>query len=207
MGTFDRERVRAAIREVLLGIGEDPDRPELAETPERVAGAYAEFFAGVGSDASAHLEQSFPVPPPPVSTLTGQASANEPVLVRGIAFRSVCEHHLLPFTGTAHVAYVPSDRIAGLGRIAQVIDTLATRPQLQERLTEQIADTIDVALAPIGVLVVLDARHDCIGTRGSRQVGTSVVTIASRGTLASPDARTELMALISAGPLGGGPAQ
>lgn len=203
MSTFDRDRVTAAIREVLLAIGEDPDREELAETPSRVADAYAEFFAGVGADASAHLEQTFPVPAPPVSILTGQASANEPVLVRGIAFRSICEHHLLPFTGTAHVAYVPSDRIAGLGRLAQVIDTLATRPQLQERLTEQIADTIDVALAPNGVLVVLDARHGCIATRGSRQVDSSVVTIASRGTLSSPAARAELMGLISGGPGGG----
>lgn len=200
MGTFDRDRVTAAIREILLAIGEDPDREELADTPFRVASAYAEFFAGVGADASAHLEQTFPVPAPGVSTLTGQPSANEPVLVRGIAFRSICEHHLLPFTGVAHVAYIPSDRIAGLGRIAQVIDTLATRPQLQERLTEQIADTIDRALAPSGVLVVLDARHDCIGTRGSRQVDSSVVTIASRGTLSAPVARAELMGLISAGP-------
>ncbi len=199
MGNFDRDRITAAIREILLAIGEDPDREELVATPTRVADAYAEFFAGVGADAATHLVQTFPVPAPPVSTLTGQPSANEPVLVRGIAFRSVCEHHLLPFTGTAHVAYIPSDRIAGLGRLAQVIDTLATRPQLQERLTEQIADTIDLALAPNGVLVVLDARHGCVRTRGSRQVDSSVVTIASRGTLSSPVARAELMGLINSG--------
>jgi GTP cyclohydrolase I len=196
MGNFDRDRITAAIREVLFAIGEDPDRDELAATPSRVADAYAEFFGGVGADAAAHLAQTFPVSAPPVSALTGQASANEPVLVRGIAFRSICEHHLLPFIGTAHVAYIPSDRIAGLGRLAQVIDTLATRPQLQERLTEQIADTIDAALAPNGVLVVLEARHGCIATRGSRQVDSSVVTIASRGTLSSPAARAELMGLI-----------
>jgi GTP cyclohydrolase I len=187
MTSIDRDRIAAAIREVLLAIGEDPDRETLQLTPARVADAYAEFFAGVGVDAAEQLGETFPLP---------EGSGDEPVLVRGISFRSICEHHLLPFVGTAHVAYIPSDRIVGLGRLAAVVETISSRPQLQERLGEQIAETIEAGLAARGVLVVLDAEHDCVRTRGSRQTGSSTVTIASRGVLASPAARAELVALI-----------
>jgi GTP cyclohydrolase I len=187
MTSIDRDRIAAAIREVLAAIGEDPGRAGLEETPTRVADAYAEFFSGVGVDAAEQLRQTFPLP---------DGAASEPVLVRGISFRSMCEHHLLPFIGTAHVAYIPSDRIVGLGRLAAVVDTIASRPQLQEKLGEEIAETIEQALGARGVLVVLDAKHDCVRTRGSRQTGSTTVTIASRGELSSPAARAELVALI-----------
>jgi GTP cyclohydrolase I len=120
----------------------------------------------------------------------------ELVLLRDIEFRSICEHHLLPFTGTAHVAYVPATRVVGLGRLPAVVDTLASRPQLQERLTEEIADALQTGLEPHGVLVVIDAVHGCVSSRGARQARSSTVTLASRGTLAEPVARAEIMALI-----------
>ena len=187
MSGFDRARIEAAVREILIGIGEDPARGGLERTPARVADAYEEFFAGLGIDADALLADTFPTP---------DASPAEPVLVRDIEFRSVCEHHLLPFTGTAHVAYVPSDRLVGLGRLAAVVDALAARPQLQERLGDEIAATIERALGALGVLVVLDARHDCVRTRGPRQTRSSTVTVSSRGTLARSADRAELMLLI-----------
>jgi GTP cyclohydrolase I len=181
----DRARVAAAVRELLAAIGDDPARPGLAETPRRVAEAYAEYFAGVGEDASAHLD---------TSDLTGERG--EMVLLRDIEFRSMCEHHLLPFTGIAHVAYLPGDRIVGLGRIPRVVETIASRPQIQERLTDEIADALIAGLEPEGVLVVVDAVHGCVGARGSRQVNSSTVTVASRGRLAEPIERAEIMALI-----------
>ncbi|MDN4616376.1 GTP cyclohydrolase I FolE [Leifsonia sp. F6_8S_P_1B] len=202
MTGFDRARIEAAVAEILAAIGEDPARPGLAATPSRVADAYAEFFAGLGKDAAAELGD--PVP------LEGNA---ETVLLRDIAFRSVCEHHLLPFLGVAHVAYLPGEAVVGLGRIPRVIETLAARPQIQERLTEQIADTIEQGAGARGVLVVLDASHTCVTTRGARQTGSTTVTVASRGAFTDPAARAELMALISggaaydpAGAVGGGPA-
>ena len=185
----DSERIQAAVAELLAAIGEDPGRPGLVNTPARVAEAYAEFFAGVGAD--------------PVSALGGSVPAGEQtgelVLMRGIDFRSICEHHLLPFTGIAHVAYVPDERLAGLGRLPRVVDSLASRPQLQERLTDQIADALEAGLAPQGILVVLDAQHDCVSTRGPRVLRSTTVTVASRGMLATPEARAEAMALISVG--------
>lgn len=187
----DVARVRAAVLELLLAIGEDPTRPELRQTPERVAHAYEEFFSGVGVDPLIHLDD----------VLVG-VPEGELVVVRDIEFRSICEHHLLPFTGVAHIAYAPAERIIGLGRLPQVVDTLASRPQLQERLGEQVADALREGLQPHGVLVVLDAMHGCVTARGVRQAHSSTVTVASRGTLADPVQRTEVMALIGA--TGGG---
>ena len=185
----DSERIKAAVAELLAAIGEDPERPGLASTPARVAQAYAEFFAGLDADPAAELGDGVPA-----GEQTGEL-----VLMRGIDFRSVCEHHLLPFTGVAHVAYVPAERLAGLGRLPRVVDVLASRPQLQERLTEQIADALQAGLAPHGVLVVLDAHHDCVSARGPRAARSTTVTVASRGVLATPEGRAEAMALITAG--------
>jgi GTP cyclohydrolase I len=182
----DQPRIEAAVAEILAAIGEDGDRPGLATTPHRVASAYAEFFAGLGQDPLDHLRDSVPV---------GE-STGDLVLLRDIEFRSVCEHHLLPFLGTAHLAYLPGDRIVGLGKLAGVVETLAARPQLQERLTEEIADALESGLAPRGILVVLDASHGCITTRGPRQSRSSTVTLATRGELADPAKRAEIIALI-----------
>jgi GTP cyclohydrolase IA len=193
MTGVDSAHIEAAVAELLLAIGEDPSRPGLETTPRRFAEAYGEFFSGVGADPLLHLAETFPLPD------AGAGSPPQPVLVKGIAFRSVCEHHLLPFTGTASVAYLPGDRVVGLGKIPRLIDTLASRPQMQERLTDQIADAMDAGLAPRGVLVVLEAVHGCVSARGVRQVGSSTVTVASRGALAEPAARAELMALITTG--------
>lgn len=185
---IDASRIQAAVSEILVAIGEDPKRPGLTSTPARVAEAYAEFFAGLGQDPRAHLTDSIPVGP----------NAGELVLLRDLAFRSICEHHLLPFHGTAHLAYLPNDRVVGLGRLAAVVETLAARPQLQERLTEEIADALQDGLAPRGVLVVLDAVHGCVDSRGPRQTRSSTVTLASRGSLTEPAARAEIVALIAA---------
>jgi GTP cyclohydrolase I len=185
---IDRARVEAAVAELLAAIGEDPARPGLRETPAKVADAYAEFFAGVGADPLEPLRETIPV---------GDVEP-ELVVVRDLEFRSVCEHHLLPFLGRAHIAYLPSERVVGLGRLPRLVDTLAARPQLQERLTEQIADALVTALAPRGVVVVLDAQHQCVTTRGPRQLRSSTVTVASRGVLDDPVRRAEVITLIGA---------
>jgi GTP cyclohydrolase IA len=192
MAGVDAQRIERAVREILLAIGEDPDRPGLERTPQRVADAYAEFFGGLDVDPLTHLAETVPVG----VTDAGGLTTSDAVVLRDLAFRSVCEHHLLPFVGTAHVAYLPGDRVVGFGRIPAVIDTLAARPQLQERLAEEIADTLVTGLDPKGVLVVLDAQHRCVTTRGPRQERSSSVTIVSRGALAEPAARAEIMALI-----------
>jgi GTP cyclohydrolase IA len=189
MTGFDRARIEAAVAEILAAIGEDPSRPGLASTPSRVADAYAEFFSGVGVDAPAELGEPVPL----------ETARAETVIVRDIAFRSVCEHHLLPFLGVAHVAYLPGEAVVGLGRIPRVIDALAARPQIQERLTEQIADAIEQGAGAQGVLVVLDASHACVTTRGPRQTASTTVTVAARGAYTEPAARAELMALIGSG--------
>lgn len=191
----DRARVAAAVHEILLAIGEDPDRPGLKLTPERVADACAEFFSGVGADAAAPLARTISVSqgPAPETTPTGA------VMLRDVRFRSVCEHHLLPFQGIAHLAYLPRERVVGLGALPKVVDILASRPQVQERLGEQIADALADALDARGVLVVLDAAHGCVTMRGDRQREASTVTIAARGELAEPAARAELIALIGGG--------
>ena len=185
----DRARIQAAVAEILVAIGEDPARVGLESTPRRVADAYIEFFAGLDQNPQELLQDFVPV---------GE-NTGELVLLRDIAFRSVCEHHLLPFLGIAHVAYLPRDRVVGLGRLPAVVETLAARPQLQERLTEEIADALHEGLDPLGVLVVLDAVHGCVGTRGPRQSASSTVTMASRGALTEPTARAEIIALIAAG--------
>lgn len=188
----DRDRVAALVRELLDAIGEDPDRPGLRQTPQRVADAYAEFFAGVGVDAAAPLAHTISVSRGPApDTLPSGA-----VMLRDIRFRSFCEHHLLPFAGHAHIAYLPGEQVVGLGALPRVVEILATRPQVQERLGEQIADTIATVLDARGVLVVLDATHGCVTMRGGRQPDASTVTIAARGELAEPAARAELMLLL-----------
>jgi GTP cyclohydrolase I len=188
---IDTARIESAVLEILAAIGEDPGRPGLANTPKRVAAAYTEFFSGLAVDPLAHL----------AVTSEFAAEADKPgelVVMRGIEFRSICEHHLLPFVGVAHLAYIPREKIVGLGALPRVVDTLASRPQLQERLTEQIADALQAALDPLGVYVVLDAVHGCVTTRGPRQVNSSTVTSASRGVLSDPAARAEVIALIGA---------
>lgn len=185
----DRQRVAKAVRELLTAIGQNPDSVEFEQTPQRVADAYAEFFAGVGVDPLDFLADAVPV----------GDDTGEVVLVRDIALRSVCEHHLLPFRGRAHIAYQPGSKVVGLGAIPRVVEALAARPQLQERLGEQIADAIQSGLDPLGVLVVLEASHGCVADRGVKQVEATAVTIASRGTYSVPGARGELLALIGTG--------
>ena len=190
----DRERIAALVHELLEAIGEDPERPGLRQTPERVADAYAEFFAGVGEDAAAPLARTISVSRGPApDTLPSGA-----VMLRDILFRSVCEHHLLPFRGHAHLAYLPGEQVVGLGALPKVVEILSSRPQVQERLGEQIADVIAASLDARGVLVVLDATHECVTMRGGRQPDASTVTIAARGELAEPAARAELVALLGA---------
>lgn len=185
----DKERIQAAVSEILAAIGEDVNRVGLESTPKRVAEAYGEFFGGLHEDPLVHLRDSAPVGP----------HTGELVLLRDVAFRSICEHHLLPFLGTAHVAYLPNERVVGLGRLPAVVETISARPQLQERLTEEIAEALQEGLDPLGVLVILDAVHGCVGTRGPRQTTSSTVTMASRGALSDPVARAEIIALIAAG--------
>lgn len=189
----DRERVAAAVRDILAAIGEDPDRPGLKATPQRVADAYTEFFSGVGEDPASPLAHTISVARGPApDTLPSGA-----VMLRDIRFRSVCEHHLLPFAGRAHIAYLPGEQVVGLGALPRVVDILAARPQVQERLGEQIADTIADSLDTRGVLVVLDAVHECVTMRGGRQPDASTVTVAARGELTEPAARAELMMLLT----------
>ena len=187
---IDTGRIEAAVAEILSAIGEDPARAGLESTPQRVADAYREFFAGLAVDPLDHLAETVEL---------GDDELSELVLLRDIEFRSICEHHLLPFVGRAHVAYVPGKRVVGLGRLPRVVDTLASRPQLQERLTEEIADALQQGLDPRGVLVVIDAVHGCVSARGVRQAKSSTVTMASRGTLSDPVERAEIMALIGGG--------
>jgi GTP cyclohydrolase I len=186
----DSARIEAAVRELLSAIGDDPDRAGITATPARVAASYAEFFSGIGVDAA-----------PAISSIdAGTDDFGSLIIVRDIEFRSMCEHHLLPFLGRAHVAYVPGSRIVGLGDIARAVDIVASRLQLQERLGEQIADALVTAVEPAGVLVVLDAVHQCVTTRGPRQTTSSTVTVASRGELADPVRQGQALALIAAPP-------
>jgi len=168
---IDKARVERAVREILLAIGEDPDRDGLQDTPARVARMYDEIFAGLEEDADQHLKVTF------------EADHDEMVMVRDIALVSTCEHHLVPFVGKAHVAYIPNDdgRITGLSKLARLVDAYAKRPQVQERLTTQIADEIEKALNPKGVLVVIEAEHMCMSMRGVRKPGSTTVTSAVRG--------------------------
>ncbi len=183
----DRARAEAAVRELLVAIGEDPDREGLLDTPARVARACSELFAGLAEDPSSHLRRQFCEP-----------GNEEMVIVRDIPFTSMCEHHLLPFTGRAHVAYIPRDgRITGLSKIARCVEGYARRPQVQERLTSQVADAIMQVLEPHGALVVVEAEHMCMTARGIRKPGSLTVTSAVRGTLREDEkTRAEALALI-----------
>jgi GTP cyclohydrolase I len=188
--TVDQGRIEAAVAELLEAIGEDVARPGLQRTPRRVAEAYAEYFAGIGVDPVAVLRDGVDA--------AGDGERGDLVLLRGLEFRSMCEHHLLPFRGVAHVGYLPGGKVVGLGRLGTVVEILAARPQLQERLGEQIASALDEGLAPRGAIVVLEAEHDCVAARDARQMNSSTVTIASRGALTDPAARAEAMTLIGA---------
>jgi len=190
MSPIDTGRIEAAVAELLAAIGEDPTRPGLTATPARVAQAYTELFSGVGVDPTSHLRET-------IEGTDGERS--ELVLLRDIEFRSTCEHHMLPFVGVAHVAYLPGEKIVGLGRLPRVVDTIASRPQLQERLTEEIADALQEGLEPRGVLVILDAIQSCVTTRGPRQTHSTTVTMASRGRLSDPAERAALVSLIGLG--------
>jgi GTP cyclohydrolase I len=185
---YDAPRVEAAVRELLLAIGEDPDRDGLKETPARVGRAYAEMFAGLRQE------------PREVLTTTFELEHDELVLVRDIEVFSVCEHHLVPFHGVAHVGYIPSadGRVAGLSKIARLVDLYARRPQLQERMTTQVADAMTEVVGARGVLVVIDCEHLCMSMRGVRKVGSRTVTSAVRGQLRNPATRAEAMSLINA---------
>jgi len=185
---YDAPRVEAAVRELLLAVGEDPDRDGLKETPARVARAYAEMFAGLRQE------------PREVLTTTFELEHDELVLVRDIEVFSVCEHHLVPFHGVAHVGYIPSadGRVAGLSKIARLVDLYARRPQLQERMTTQVADAMTEVVGARGVLVVIDCEHLCMSMRGVRKVGSRTVTSAVRGQLRNPATRAEAMSLINA---------
>jgi GTP cyclohydrolase I len=183
----DTARIEAAVAELLSAIGEDPAKVEFATTPARFAEAYRDFFSGIGCDPLEHLRETVPVGP-----------VSDAVVVTDITLRSMCEHHLLPFLGVAHIAYLPGDVVVGLGKLPRVVNALANRPQMQERLTEQIADALVDGLVPRGVLVVIEARHQCVAARGVEQTNSRTITIASRGELAEPAARAEIMQLIGA---------
>jgi GTP cyclohydrolase I len=182
---MDTERIKQAVRELLVAIGEDPDRTELADTPEKVSESYQEFFKGIGENPIDYLRETF------------EADSTELVMLKDIELVSICEHHLLPFTGVAHVAFLPDEKIIGLGRIAKVVEVLASRPQLQENLGNQIADAIDQGLNPKGVLVVVEAKHQCVASRGARQPEVNTLTTSARGLLQDPIYRQEAMGLIS----------
>jgi GTP cyclohydrolase I len=182
----DLPRIERAVREILVAIGEDPNREGLLDTPGRVARMYAELFSGLHIDPSRHLKRVF------------TERYDEMVLVRDISFNSVCEHHLLPFMGVAHVGYVPNGKIAGLSKLARVVDEVSRRPQVQEKMTHQIADLFASELEPKGVIVVLEATHTCMTIRGICKPGSLTVTSAVRGLFkTNQSSRAEAMALIN----------
>lgn len=185
-GRVDREKIEQGVRLILEGMGEDPAREGLVQTPARVARAYEELCGGMGKDASELFEVSF------------GADYHDVVMVRDIEFYSLCEHHLLPFFGRAHVAYVPGaeGRVCGISKLARVVETYARRLQLQERLTTQIADAVEQALAPAGVFVMVEAEHLCMTMRGVAKPGSQTVTQVARGVLAEADARQRLTSML-----------
>jgi GTP cyclohydrolase IA len=186
---IDRPRIERAVREILIAIGEDPEREGVLGTPERVADAYAYLFAGLSEDPTRHLEIGF------------MESARDTILVRDIPLASLCEHHLLPFTGKAHLGYAPNGRVVGLSKLARLVEGYARRPQLQERLTAQIADALYENLGSRGSIVVIEADHTCMTARGVQKPGSITVTSAVRGIYEEDEAlRAETMALISRGP-------
>lgn len=185
-GEFDHARAEAAVRELLWAVGENPDRDGLLDTPARVARMYAEVFAGLRQD------------PADIMSTTFDLAHDELVLVRDIEVWSICEHHLVPFFGVAHVGYIPSDggRITGLSKMARLVDLYSRRPQVQERLTTQVADTMEEFLDPRGVIVVLECEHLCMAMRGVKKPGSRTITSAVRGQLRDVATRAEAMSLI-----------
>jgi GTP cyclohydrolase I len=182
---IDHERIRAAVREILLAVGEDPEREGLRDTPDRVARMYAELFAGLHKDPREFLRKTF------------TQKYDEMVLVKDIGFAAMCEHHLLPFLGKAHVAYLPKGKIVGLSKIPRVVRVLSHRPQVQERMTEQVADLLMEELQARGVGVILEAEHTCMTIRGVRQAHSICTTSAMRGVFRdNQSTRAELMSLI-----------
>ena len=184
----DQERIRRAVREILAAIGEDPDREGLLETPARVARMYAELFSGLHDDPRVHLKKVF------------TEKYDEVVLVKDISFNSMCEHHMLPFYGKAHIGYIPGGKVLGLSKLARVVEVVSRRPQVQERMTETIADLMVEELDPKGVAVVIEAGHSCMTIRGVRKPGSTCVTSAMRGIFRSHvSSRAEIMTLIYGG--------
>ena len=182
----DLAAIQGAVRTILRAVGEDPDRPGLLDTPKRVAKMYAEMFAGLHQDPARHLHVTFP------------EEYEELVLVRDISFTSMCEHHLLPFSGVAHVGYLPNGRVTGLSKLARVVEEVAHRPQVQERMTQTIADLIETELHTSGVAVVIQAEHSCMSIRGVRNHGSSTVTSALRGVFKTDlSSRSEVLSLIN----------
>lgn len=180
---MDEKRIENAVREILLAIGEDPDREGLQETPHRVAAMYAEIFSGLHDDPRRHLK------------MFQESNNEEMVIVRDIPMYSMCEHHLLPFVGKAHIAYIPRDgKVIGLSKLARIVDLYAKRPQLQERLTSQVADFLDEELNPLGVAVIMEAEHLCMTMRGARAAGAKTRTSALRGIMRT-DAKTRAEAI------------
>lgn len=181
----DIGRIERAVRELLLAVGEDPDREGLVKTPNRVARAYAEMTAGLREDPKLHLRTVF------------SESYDEVVLLRDIPFHSICEHHLLPFMGRAHVAYLPKGKVVGLSKLARLVDGFARRPQVQERLTTQIADALVEELAPVGAACVIEASHTCMTIRGAKKTGSVMVTSALRGIFKeNATSRHEILSLM-----------
>ena len=183
--TVDHDRIERAVREILVAVGEDPDREGLRETPARVARMYAEMFQGLRADPRIHLKKFFTEP------------YDEVVLVRDISFCSMCEHHLLPFMGKAHIGYLPNGKVLGLSKLARVVDDISRRPQVQERMTEEIANLLLEELDAKGVAVVVEAAHSCMTIRGVRKPGSLCVTSAMKGIFRSNlSTRSEIMQLI-----------
>ncbi|NTW71618.1 MAG: GTP cyclohydrolase I FolE [Eubacteriaceae bacterium] len=187
---MDKDRIEKAVREILFAVGEDPDREGLLDTPRRIAKMYEEIFSGLHEDPSKHLEIYFQ-----------DEKYEELVLIKDIPFYSVCEHHLVPFFGKAHVGYLPKNgRLTGLSKLARVVETVAKRPQLQERLTSTVADTIQKKLDPYGVIVVIEAEHMCMTMRGVKKSGSKTITSAVRGVFETDaKARSEVMSFINFG--------
>ena len=184
----DHDRIARAVREILIAVGEDPDREGLLDTPQRVARAYAETFAGLREDAGTHLARTFEY----------ESSGDDVVILRNIEFSSMCEHHLAPFLGRAHLAYLPSGgRVTGLSKLARTVDVFARRPQLQERLTSQIADALVEHLSPRGVAVVIEGEHMCMRVRGAKKSDAKMLTTAMRGVYTEDkDLRREVLSLL-----------
>jgi len=183
---IDQPRIEAAVREILNAVGEDAGRDGLLETPARVARMYAEMFGGLHMEPGRHLHKVF------------EEQYDEMVLVRDITFHSMCEHHLLPFIGKAHIGYIPQGRVTGLSKLARVVDEVARRPQVQERMTHTVADLLESELEAKGVIVVLEAEHTCMTIRGVRKPGALTITSAVRGLLKeNQSSRAEAMALIT----------